>query len=100
MCTGGGELITADEPAVVTKPLLDPIVVENDQGDGGLANSASADESDRFSARSTIFSINSSRPKKVLGGRSGDSPGVLVLNVKLRAHLWFGLLTWFESTQE
>ena len=46
MCTGGGELITADEPAVVTKPLLDPIVVENDQGDGGLANSASADESD------------------------------------------------------
>ena len=31
----------------------------------------------RLSARSTIFSISSSRPKKVLGGRGGYSPGML-----------------------
>ena len=31
----------------MTKPLLDPIVVENRQGDGRLADPASADESDR-----------------------------------------------------
>ena len=40
------ELITADESTVVAKPLLDPIVVENGQGDGCLADSASTDESD------------------------------------------------------
>jgi len=30
----------------MTKSLLDPIVVENGQGDGGLPDSASTDESD------------------------------------------------------
>jgi len=39
-------LIAADEPTVMAKPLLDPIAVENDQGDGGLADSASTDEGD------------------------------------------------------
>ena len=46
MGTGGGELVAADEPAVVAKSLLDPILVENGQGDRGFPNSASADESD------------------------------------------------------
>ena len=41
-----GELITSDEPTLIAKPLLDPIVVENGEGNGRLANSASADESD------------------------------------------------------
>jgi len=41
----GGELIATDEPTVITKPLLDLIVMEDSQGDGGLANSASTDES-------------------------------------------------------
>jgi len=39
-------LIAADEPTVMAKPLLDPIVVENGQGDGGLADSASPHEGD------------------------------------------------------
>ena len=46
MPTGGRELITADESSAIAKPLLDPIVVENGQGDGGLANSAGTNESD------------------------------------------------------
>jgi len=41
--TGCRELITADEPPVVTKPLLDPIVVEDRQDGGCLPNSAGAD---------------------------------------------------------
>ena len=43
---GGGELVTTDEPTVVTKPLFDSIVVEDGQNGGRLANSASSDESD------------------------------------------------------
>jgi hypothetical protein len=44
--TGGWELVATDEPAVVAKPLLDSIVVENGQGDGGFPDPAGADESD------------------------------------------------------
>ena len=47
MSTRGGELIAADEPAVVSKPLLDPVVVENGQGNGCLPDSSGTDESDR-----------------------------------------------------
>lgn len=36
----------------------------------------------RFSARSTILAINSSRPKQALGGGGGDSPGILDANVR------------------
>jgi hypothetical protein len=43
----GWELVAADEPTVVAKPLFDPIVVEDGQGDGSLANSAGTNESDR-----------------------------------------------------
>ena len=46
MTTRGRELITADESTVMTKSLLDPIVVENGQSDRRLADSASTDESD------------------------------------------------------
>ena len=45
MSARGRELIAANEPAVVAKPLLDPIVVENGQGNGGLADSACTNES-------------------------------------------------------
>ena len=45
MSTGGRELVATDEPAVVAKLLLDSIVVENGQGNGGLSNTTSADES-------------------------------------------------------
>jgi hypothetical protein len=43
----GGELITSDESALFAKPLLDPIVVENSQSDGCLANPSDTNESNR-----------------------------------------------------
>ena len=46
MGPGGWELVAADEPAVVAEPLLDSIMVENGQGDGGLPNPSDANESD------------------------------------------------------
>ena len=46
MGTGSGELITTDESTVVAKPFLDPIVVEDGQGNRGLANPARTNESD------------------------------------------------------
>ena len=42
----GGELVAPDEPTVVAEPLLDPIIVEDRQSDGGLANTAGANEGD------------------------------------------------------
>ena len=45
--TQDGDLVAADESTVVAKPLLDPVVVENGQGDGCLPNSSGTNESDR-----------------------------------------------------
>ena len=42
----GRELVATYETTVIAKPLLDPIVVKNGQGDGGLANSSGTNESD------------------------------------------------------
>ena len=42
----GRELIAANESTVMAKSLLDPVVVEDSQGDGGLSDSASTDEGD------------------------------------------------------
>jgi hypothetical protein len=39
-------LVTAEESTIVAKPLLDPVVMENGQGDGGFADSSSTNESD------------------------------------------------------
>ena len=39
----GREFVTADEPPVVTEPLLDPIVVKNGQDGGRLPDSPCAD---------------------------------------------------------
>ena len=47
MSTRGGELVATDESTVVAKPLLDPVVVENGQGNGCLPDSSGTDESDR-----------------------------------------------------
>ena len=44
--TRGRELVATDESTVVAKPLLDPIVVEDGQGDGCLPDPSSTDESD------------------------------------------------------
>jgi len=42
----GGELVATDEPTIVTKLLFDPIIVEDGQSGGRLANSTRADQSD------------------------------------------------------
>ena len=39
-------MVATNEATVITEPLLDPIVVKNCRGDGGLADSASTEESD------------------------------------------------------
>ena len=46
MCERGGELVAADEPAAIAKPLFDAIVMQNGQSDGCLANSAGTNERD------------------------------------------------------
>ena len=40
------ELVTTNEPPVLAKPLLDPIVVEDCQGYGRLPDPSCTDESD------------------------------------------------------
>ena len=47
-------MITADESTVVAKPLLDPVVMENGQGNGCLPDSSSTNESDRNEILSEI----------------------------------------------
>ena len=46
--TRSRELIATNESAVITKPILDPIVVEHGKGDGRFPNPPCADESNRF----------------------------------------------------
>ena len=41
----GGKFVTADESTVVAKPLLDPVMVENGQGNGRLPDPSGANES-------------------------------------------------------
>ena len=48
MGAGRRELITTYKSAVVAKPVLDPIVVEDSEGDGCLPDATRTDESDRF----------------------------------------------------
>ena len=42
----GGELVAPDESTVAAEPLLDAIVVEDRQSNGGLADTAGANEGD------------------------------------------------------
>jgi len=46
MSTRGRELVTTNEPTVTAKSLLDPIVVESGQGNGGLTDPTSTNEGD------------------------------------------------------
>ena len=48
MDTRSRELITTDKSPVIAKPALDPIVVEDSEGNGCLPNAPCADESDGF----------------------------------------------------
>ena len=43
---GGWELVATDEPAIIPEPLLDSVVVESGQSDGGFPDSASTNEGD------------------------------------------------------
>ena len=54
---GCRELVATDEPAVVTEPLLDLIVVENPQGNRRFSDPSGADESDRAKAFSEIYCL-------------------------------------------
>ena len=47
MGTRGRELITTDEPTVVTEPFLDAIIVEDGENNRRLSNSARTNESNR-----------------------------------------------------
>ena len=46
MSARGGELVTTDEPTVVSEPFLDSVVVEDSQSDGRFPDPPCADESD------------------------------------------------------
>ena len=48
MWEGSGELVTANESAVITEPCLDASVVKDGQRDGRLSDSSGTDESNRF----------------------------------------------------
>ena len=79
----GGELIAADEPTVFAKPLPDAVVMEDGQSDGCFVPPAPMRAMGvRFTARPTIFSINSSRPKQALGGGGGDSSAGMLCKCK------------------
>ena len=54
MNAGGRELIATDESTLVTKMLLDAIVMEDDESDGSFSDSPWTDESDRSEVFSEI----------------------------------------------
>ena len=81
MSAQSGELVATDEPTVITKPVFDTVVVEDGEDYGCLANSTSAIGM-RCSTNPKIFSINPSRPKKILGERGSVSPGKLDANIR------------------
>ena len=46
MGTRRWELVTTNESTIITKPLLDAIVMEDGKGDGSLPNATWSDESE------------------------------------------------------
>jgi len=70
------ELIATDEPAVVAKQLLDTIIMEDGQSDGGLPDPSCTDESDG----PKVFGKADDRfdqlvtSEQSLGGGGGSSP--------------------------
>ena len=46
MSAGSGKLVATDEATIVTESLLEAIMMKGGQSDGGLADTASANESD------------------------------------------------------
>ena len=75
MIARGSESVATDEATVVTKPPLDPIVVEDSQGDRGLANSSGANESNwnKFPSETDYFLDQLIASKGPRGERRGFS---------------------------
>jgi hypothetical protein len=48
MSTGSQELVTTDESAVIAESVLDAIVVEEGESDGGFSDSPCANKGDGF----------------------------------------------------
>ena len=67
MSERGGELVATDEPTVVSKPLLDAIVVEDSQGDRCFSNPPWTNESDR----SEIFCKANDRFDQLVTSKTG-----------------------------
>ena len=97
--TRSRELIATNEPAVITKAALDPIVVEDSKGDGGFPNPPAPMRAtgSRFSAKPATSSISSLRPKQALGGGGGDSPRGRLRKCKAGDFQHSQTPTWLES---
>ena len=67
MGAGSWELITTNESPVVTKPILDPNVVENLECDGRFPDPARTDESDRLE----VFSESDDRLDYFVSSETG-----------------------------
>jgi len=78
--TGGGEFVAADEQTIVPKSLLDPIVVENGEGDRSLADPTSTNESDWSEVLGEIDNLLDqlvASEEGPSGGSGGGSPSML-----------------------
>ena len=64
------ELIAPDKSAIVAKPLLDPIVVEDSEGDGCLPNASCADKSNGLK----VFSESDNLLDQFIASEAGPGP--------------------------
>ena len=97
----GGELVATDEPAVVSKPLLDSIVVEDGQGDGCFPDPPWTDKS----GWSEIFGEANDLLDQPIASKTGPRPRGRKLSkyarfkCKAQNFLVVELLTWFGPRQ-
>ena len=70
METRSWELIAMNEPAVIAKPALDPIVVEDSEGNGCFPDSPCTDESDGFK----VFSESGDFLNQFVAPKTGPGP--------------------------
>ena len=70
MNTGSRELVTTNKSTVVAKPVLDPIVVEDSEGNGCFPDSPCTDESDGFK----VFSESGDFLNQFVAPKTGPGP--------------------------
>ena len=68
--TRSRELIATNESAVVSKPVLDPIMVEHSKGDGCFPNAPCADESNGLE----VFSESDDLLDQFVASEAGPAP--------------------------